>query len=342
MKRTLSIASSSTLFLVIAMTIIFSGCGGNSTKKLDMTQEFKDFIKTYEAKVTPLFKEMNLANFKAAVSGKPEDYKIATDLRIKVTKIYTNKDDFAKLKKFKESNSITDELLKRQLEILYNSYLSNQIDDKKLEEMIKLQSKIEEEFNTFRADVNGKKLTDNEIEEILRNSKKSDELKAAWMGTKKSGEVVSADVIKIVKLRNEIAKELGFNNYHEMSLKLSDQDPKEIEKLFDELDNLTKDEFAKLKGEMDDYFAKRYNIKKEELMPWHYQNRFFQEAPQIYPADIDTYYKGKDLVDLTTKYYNGVGLEIADMVKKSDLFEKPGKNQHAFCQDIDNEGDVRV
>jgi peptidyl-dipeptidase A len=59
-------------------------------------------------------------------------------------------------------------------------------------------------------------------------------------------------------------------------------------------------------------------------------------------VNIDEYYKGKDLVDVTKKYYTGIGLEIADMVAKSDLFEKPGKNQHAFCQDIDNEGDVRV
>ena len=29
-------------------------------------------------------------------------------------------------------------------------------------------------------------------------------------------------------------------------------------------------------------------------------------------------------------------------MKKSDLYEKPGKNQHAFCNDMDNEGDVRV
>ena len=30
------------------------------------------------------------------------------------------------------------------------------------------------------------------------------------------------------------------------------------------------------------------------------------------------------------------------MMKNSDLYEKPGKNQHAFCTDLDNAGDVRV
>ena len=49
-------------------------------------------------------------------------------------------------------------------------------------------------------------------------------------------------------MRNEIAHELGFANYQDMSLKLSDQDPDKIEKLFDELDSLTRDAFTALKA----------------------------------------------------------------------------------------------
>ena len=30
------------------------------------------------------------------------------------------------------------------------------------------------------------------------------------------------------------------------------------------------------------------------------------------------------------------------MLARSDLYEKPGKSPHAFCTDIDREGDVRV
>jgi peptidyl-dipeptidase A len=150
-------------------------------------------------------------------------------------------------------------------------------------------------------------------------------------------------VKKLVKLRNEVAKDLGFKNYHEMSLTLSDQDPHEVSKLFNELDSLTQKSFAAVKGDIDDYFVKYYNLKsKDELMPWNYQNRFFQEAPKIYDVDLDKYYKDKNLETLTANFYGGIGLPIDDMLKNSDLYEKPGKNQHAFCTDIDNAGDVRV
>lgn len=341
MKKFKQLTVLATIVFVGISSIIISSCG-SSNKSEKMKKEFEEFITAYEAKVIPLSKEYSLASWNAELSGKEEDFAKVSDFEFKLSKIYTSKEDFEKLKKFKESGLIKDSLLSRELEVLYNAYLSKQIDTAKLKKMIDMQNEIGMKFNNFRAEVNGKKITDNEVDKILSTSTNTADLKAAWEATKKSGKNVSEDVLKLVKLRNEAAKELGFANFHEMSLKLSDQDPKEIEKIFDELDSLTKDAFAELKGEMDDYFAKRYKIKKEELMPWHYQDRFFQEAPKIYEVDLDKYYKGKNLVNITTKYYAGLGLDISDLVKKSDLYEKEGKNQHAFCTDIDNEGDVRV
>ncbi len=329
----------------IIMISLFASCGGNKKNNQnteDMNTLLKNFIASYETKVKPLYRESAEAYFTSAVSGKAEDFEKSARLQFEYSKIFANKEDFATLKKIKESGQITDELLSRQLDILYNSYLGNQIDEKKLEEIINLQTEIEKKYNNFRAVVGKDSLTDNQVEEILRSSTDSKKLQDVWMAHKKIGKLVSDDIIKLVKLRNEAAKSVGFNNYHEMSLKLSEQDPKEIEKLFDELDNLTHDEFVKLKNEMDDYFVKRYKITKEKLAPWHYQNRFFQEAPQIYSLDLDKYYKDKNVVELVKKYYAGIGLPIDEIVAKSDLYEKPGKNQHAFCIDIDKEGDVRV
>ena len=51
--------------------------------------------------------------------------------------------------------------------------------------------------------------------------------------------------------------------------------PEKIEKLFDELDSLTRNTFTALKSDIDSVLADKYRIKPEQLMPWHYQNRFF-------------------------------------------------------------------
>ncbi|HPB24660.1 MAG TPA: M2 family metallopeptidase [Bacteroidales bacterium] len=324
---------------LIMGTWLFTGCG-NAEKKT--TMELQDFIKKLEAQYASLYKETALASWNAETTGNEEEYKKAADLEYKMSQIFANKNDFEKIKKIKESGHIKDELLVRQMNIIYNAFLGEQIDTNKTRAMIDKQSQISQTFNKFRPVVGTDTLTDNQIEATLRTSTDNKLLEESWNASKKSGAAVAEQVIELVKMRNEAAKELGFKNYHEMSLSLSEQDPEQIEKLFDELDSLTSDAFAQLKNEMDEYFAQRYKVKKEELMPWHYQNRFFQEAPKIYPVDLDVYYKDKDVVALTKTYFKGVGLDIDDMLAKSDMFERKGKNQHAFCTDIDREGDVRV
>ncbi len=292
--------------------------------------------------VHPLTQESSLAYWNASISGKEEDWKKSEELNIELTKVFANKEHFAVLKRIKESNTITDELLKRQLDLMYLAYLGNQVDTELLNSVISMQTEIEQKYSNFRVDVNGKKLSDNEVEDILKTSTSSTELQQVWEGHKAIGPVVAKDIIKLVRKRNEIAKELGFNNYHEMSLRLSEQDPGEISALFDELDNLTRDSFVVLKNEIDTHLSKRDNVKVKELMPWHYQNRFFQEPPAIYSIDLDKYYNDRNIETLTTGYFSSIGLDITDMIAKSDLYEKPGKNQHAYCIDIDNQGDVRV
>ena len=42
------------------------------------------------------------------------------------------------------------------------------------------------------------------------------------------------------------------------------------------------------------------------------------------------------------KFFGDLGLPIEEIVARSDLYEREGKNQHAFCTDIDRAGDVRT
>jgi len=62
----------------------------------------------------------------------------------------------------------------------------------------------------------------------------------------------------------------------------------------------------------------------------------------MYEVDLDKYYTDQNIEKLTIDYYSSIGLDITDMIAKSDLYEKPGKNQHAYCTSIDKNGDVRV
>ncbi|MCX6249401.1 MAG: M2 family metallopeptidase [Bacteroidetes bacterium] len=329
-----------TIFLVIIGASLIAGC---QSKQEKMKKELTDFIKKFDSVFTPLYKAANLASWDASISGKPEDFQKSEKLQMEMNKLFGNKESLKKLEEIKVSGMITNTLLARELDVLYRNFLMAKADSAKLNAAVRMSSAIEQKYGNFRAEVKGKKLNDNEVEDILKHSKDVGAQKEVWIAQKKIGPVVAADIIALVKKRNEIAKDLGFRNYHEMSLTLSEQDPKVISALFEQLDSLTKNSFAEVKEEIDHYFVNYYRLKsKDELMPWNYQNRFFQEAPKIYEQYLDQYYKGKNLETLATAYYAGIGLPIDPMIKKSDLYGKQGKNQHAYCTDIDKNGDVRV
>ncbi|NJK84875.1 MAG: M2 family metallopeptidase [Bacteroidales bacterium] len=156
-----------------------------------------------------------------------------------------------------------------------------QFDSVKMNKLIEAEVAMEQKFSTFRAEVNGKKFTDNQIEDILVNSTNSNELKETWEASKQIGAFVADDVKQLVVLRNEIARDLGFTNFHEMSLKSSDQEPEAILALFDELDKMTKGAFDSLKTSMDEKLAKKYRIPVSQLMPWHSQTDFSRKLPKF-------------------------------------------------------------
>lgn len=321
--------------LLLPAAVLFTSCNNKE-------MELKELLTKIENEVKPLRTESNIAMWNGSISGNEEDFAKSAQAQEKVTAYLSDKEIFEQLKSYKESGKIKDPILSRQLDVIYNQFLANQADIELLNKIISKSTNLERMYGEYRASLNGKSITDNDVENILRTSTDNKELKAVWESHKGIGKVVEKELIELVKMRNQVAQSLGFDNYHSMSLELSGQKPQEITAILDELDSLTRGAFAELKDEMDNAFAKRYKVKKEELMPWHYQGRYFQEAPNLYPVDLDKYYKGKDLEKLTVDFYNSIGLDISKILANSSLYPQEGKNQHAFCIDIDGDGDVRV
>ncbi|MFA5856572.1 MAG: M2 family metallopeptidase [Candidatus Pacearchaeota archaeon] len=301
--------------------------------------KIQEFIDSHVNKVKTLSKEANQTYYNAITTGNKEFYDKYEKLALQIEKIYHNKKDFEKVKSF-YNQEITDPSIKRQIKILYHGYLGSQGDIKLIKKIIKLSSKIEKKFNTYRAKIKGKAHTDNEIKDILKKETNSKILEKAWSSSKKQATVVVKDLLVLIKLRNELAKSLGFPNYYVMSLQLSDQDEKVIKNLYEELDELTKAPFENLKLDIDSILKEKYKV--DILKPWHYNDLFFQEAPTIYKIDLDKYYKNQDVLKIAQDFYKNLDLPIDDVLEKSDLYEKENKYQHACCMDIDREGDVRI
>jgi len=324
-------------FTVIFAGTLLTGCA-SAEKEVHLSQ----FIEEHVKMVKPVAKEAALASWNAAVSGKAEDYEKMSELTLKIRQIYSDPKRFAFLKQTKESGLVQDPILARQLHVLYNAYLSNQIDPDLLEETVDLSVKIEENFSVFRGTIDGKKVTDSEIKDVLKKSRSSIQREKAWQASKQVGPIIASDIVKLVKLRNKAAQQLGFDNYHTMTLATGDQDVNEIDAIFQDLYKLTNLPYAKLKADLDKKLAANCNVTVQELKPWHYHDPFFQDTPLVYDVDLDAYYKNKDVKDLSVAFYASIGLPVESILAKSDLYERDGKNPHAFCTDIDKEGDVRI
>jgi peptidyl-dipeptidase A len=306
------------------------------------SEGFAKFLAEHEKKVAPLEKAANLAWWEAATTGKEEAYAKQAELQTQLETLYTDAKAFAYLKELKDKNVVREPRLARQLDLLYLKYLGRQLDPALLAKIIKASTAIEQKFATFRGKVEGREVTDNQIEEVLRSSTNRQERQAYWLASKQVGAALAEEVRQVVKLRNEAARKLGFRDFFALQLALNEQDEGWLFALFDQLDALTREPFAQLKARIDQVQAQRLGVKPEELMPWDMTDRFFQEAPNLSSLDVDGLLKDKNLVELVSRFYGSIGLETQPILARSDLYERAGKNPHAFCTDIDRQGDVRV
>lgn len=332
LKRTILLISS-----IIALSL-----GGSSCKPQSKEDKLQAFISSHVEQVKPLEKASRLAEWASATTGKSEDYQRQSDLTLQIRQIYSNPEEFAFIDEMRKSGEITDPVLKRQLDKLYRKYLKNQIAPELLKELVELSTEIQEKFNTFRGTIDGNEVTSNRIDEILKSETDSNKRKLAWQAGKQVAPVIADDIIKLVKLRNKAAKEVGFDNFHTLILEAGEQSSEELDQIFQQLYELTNEPYAKVKAELDTILASNCGIDVSELMPWHYHDTFFQETPLVYGLDLDTYYKGKNIEETAANFYAGIGLDVESILARSDLYDRPGKNPHAFCTDIDRQGDVRI
>jgi len=296
----------------------------------------------YLAKFKPLFVQTNRAWWTANTTGSDKAFEEKKAAENQMVELHADKARFAQLKKLKDGGQVRDPMLARELDVMYRLHVPGQADPELQKRIVAIQNDCEQIFNTHRGLIDGKESSENDIRKILAESKNSAEVEKAWKAYLAVGTKVQAKMIEVVKLRNELARKLGYKNFFSMQLALQEIDEKELIRLFDELDRLTAKPFAELKGRIDLARAERFGIKADQLRPWHYGDLFFQEAPEIEAVNLDKLYEHVDTLAMTRDYYKSLDMPCDAILARSDMYEKPGKSPHAFCTSIDREQDVRV
>ena len=119
----------------------------------------ESFIHEHVLKMRPLELAGNRAWWDANTSGKDEDFKRKEDCQNKIDSALADKKMFGRAKTmFEKRAAITDVKVKRQIELLYLQYLEKQVDPELMKKMTAKANAVEQAFNVFRPNVDGKEM----------------------------------------------------------------------------------------------------------------------------------------------------------------------------------------
>ena len=308
-----------------------------------MTDSVQAAVDAVAAQIRALEIDGNTKEWNSATTGTPQALDAAAEARGVSMRFWADPARYAQYKAWDESGAAGDDAyLRRMVHGLHYAFARGQRDPASIAEMTALAKALDDAHTNFRPEVDGKRLTANAIVDVLRSETNSQVRREAWEASKAIGPRIADQIRRLAELRNEAAQRMGYANYHRMSLTLDELDPDWMFGVLDDLAAKTDEPFRRAKAEMDAQLSARYGVPASDLMPWHYAEPFFQQAPMVGVYDFNAPFAGRDLVDLGVKFYNGLGMDVRAILARSDLYEREGKDQHAFCTHIDREGDVRI
>lgn len=315
---------------------------GEPGRDMEVEERARTLLREVEAQLKPLSVAANLADWEATTTGTREAQEAAASRESALRHYLSSPDRYRQILELLDSDRLHDPILRRQLVVLALNHRPNQLATEVLQDLVRRAKEIEGEFYSFRAELDGRPVTDNEIIEILRTERDVKRRKAAWEASKQIAPRIAGRLLELVRRRNDAARSLGFRDFYAMRMELQEIDEQELLKSFYDLKTMTDEPYRAAKARVDRQLARRYGVNVDDLRPWHYEDPYFQEPPLSQDLGLDRFFRGGDPVAIADRFFTGVELPVHDVLDRSDLEERPGKDQHAYCTDIDREGDIRV
>jgi len=129
-----------------------------------------------------------------------------------------------------------DPVVARQLDVLHDEMVPNQISDDLQRQIVELETDVEATFTSFRGELDGERVGDNAILDVLRTSDDSGLRRRAWEASKQVGGAVGGSVRELARLRNAAAGELGYRDHFALALAVGEMDEARLLATLDEVD----------------------------------------------------------------------------------------------------------
>jgi peptidyl-dipeptidase A len=293
--------------------------------------------------MAPLERAADEAWWNLATSGTNEAREAFVHAGKEYNGLFSDQNEYMTLRGWYENLEVLESpLLQRQVEVLYRAFAERQGDEEILGRIEELEAEANAIYGNHRSVVRDREMGENEVRELLRTSADQDLRRETWEASKSVGRAVEGTVRELARLRNRLAREQGYENHYARSLELQEIEAPELARIMGLLESATDAPFRELKRDIDTKLGLKFGV--DAVMPWHLSGLFFQRATDIAGIDLDRYFEEEDLEDLTRRTFDALGLDVRGVISSSDLYEREGKNQHAFCARLGREYpyDVRV
>src|SRR5262245_28543175 len=168
-----------------------------------MNTEVSDYIRRHEDVIAPLYKDYSLRLWDLSLDGTNQTLeKSLVEAKGRYLKFYNNREEFRQIRSWIDACIPLDEIQARQLKVIHDTFVPNQIEEDVLRDIVERETQIENIFNTFRANFEGGKASDNQLRDILRNESNLARRREAWEASKQVGHEVAPHLLELIAIRN--------------------------------------------------------------------------------------------------------------------------------------------
>ena len=279
------------VFLASAFMLLCISCGGTDPKR-----DAAEFMSSYDDQYQSFYYEASKAAWLANTDISDLHDSLSTEAGKQLAKFQGSKDVIEKVKALLAQKEKLDPLQVRQLEkIRLAAAHSPGTIPATVDSLITTGTKQTSVLFGHEYVIDGKKVSTNDIDRILQESKDVKERLKAWETSKGVGVKLKNGLARLQHLRNRVAREMGYSSFVGLEVADYGMTTQEMmalmDKLIEELRPLYKELHTFARYEL----AKRYKQPVPEKLPAHWlPNRWGQNWPAILQAvNLDHLFKGK-------------------------------------------------
>jgi peptidyl-dipeptidase A len=359
MKRDLFHLKRAISLLMVVVVLCLSTPLSGQQNMTGVRAEAQKFIDDYTAEYLKLRYANQLAEWNSntrIVAGDDTNAKATNAAQEKLTAFTGSKANIDAATKFLKQKASLTPIQVRQLEkILYSAGESPATAAAIVKERIAAETAQNEKLYGFSFKLDGKAVTPNQLDEILRTSNNPEERRKAWTASKEVGRTLKEGLANLRRLRNAVVQPLGYRSYNSYQVSEYGMTSEEMMKLMDDINRELRPLYRELHTYARYELAKRYNQPVPELIPADWlPNRWAQDWSAIISVeglDADAALKDKTpewVVRQAEDFYVSLGWPRLpqSFYEKSSLYPLPPdspfkKNTHASAWHMDLQQDVR-